>query len=903
MPEGIEKIVIVNDAGLESAPRNFIIEGVKPVALKVIYYPGTEDALKGYAKWIVKPKDGGPYTKEDHGGEIGDSRGLSVVPKYCGPKEHSVEAFLEEPTNSYPRQLTFTAFAPQKIVSTKWSREDGGDDIRQSPIKYGEDVWLNVETEGLNGAALEVDIYSLQTGSDEKVATINIECVNGEINHPIENTFSWRAGTGWITSNEEKFYVKIRLRGSQETIKDDKDQDIHARYLRINDEIVTRSVAVSQSARPATVGESEINIERYELCRFLTVSVLDEGENIVVLDEGRLQRAQRELGGGFDVSEVIYFPFEEATITADSEKVLDGIANILFDNPYVHAKLGAHCDIRGSHEFNDILSNERASAAVEYLVGKGVPKTLLFGNGYGKRRLLIEGEHISEEEHQLNRRVTIEFKLNGDDAESIIFETIAPDISKKKKLVVTVDPYNTDKCLRRGTSLEHETKIKVIELTPEGQSDPFEQSGTVKEHDVYSNLSRLEIAPLQYIWPHSSTTNNFNYFFNSCRYYSNKEKPTMIVKAYPDIKWDFHFFLNLSNSPSVTWQGLQADKLRKMRQQAGYMGATATHRQVAIDFGVILEANWNKSGSVYDSKFDATLKYDSKIKKFYDVFASLREISRGITSKTKGKVTSNRLGSILPFSVEIMPPNFSLGAEWQLTRAQKDDNPIAAIGTEVKFYLDAKPIVGLKMVIDLLDLLVQGVVAATTGGTANVGAKKIFDEVRAWLADDDHAVNLKMYIDLELFGTIQGGADIKYHTVTDENEGNLKLDATIGIELKAGIEVRAGVVLVGVEFYAEGQLKASGKGSITFGHKLVYNSRDGGSLNYKPELVFDGIVVDVVIKAEVGMSIKRGLFSGLGASRELADYRYNDKVVDEFDVMAALGQLTGIDPEIPLIKN
>ncbi len=44
---------------------------------------------------------------------------------------------------------------------------------------------------------------------------------------------------------------------------------------------------------------------------------------------------------------------------------------------------------------------------------KGVDKDRISAEGYGRSRLLIKGENLSEEEHQQNRRVTIRFKLSG----------------------------------------------------------------------------------------------------------------------------------------------------------------------------------------------------------------------------------------------------------------------------------------------------------------------------------------------------------------------------------------------------------------------------------------------------------------------------------------------------------
>lgn len=904
MPVGIEKIVVIHE-GEEKSWKSFWITPNHALQLKVKYHSETPEATKGHAKWIVKPKIDNLYSSKDQEGLIGDNRTISIKPKYCGPKQYIIEAFIDEPLNKPPTQLTFRGKATQKIVSTKWSKTNGGSDIRNSPIKYGDPVWLNIETEGLNGATLDIDVFNPQWGDDEKAASYKgVKCNSGEVNLFINNTYTWRAHTGANTANSgEKFYIKVSLSGKKTRILDDHKDDEHARYLKILDKITTREVGEFKSAKPLMVGENEVNVERYELCRFTKIDITDDKDPpITIFEEGKIILDEKKKSE-FQVSETIHFDLDKSKIRSDAKPVLDGIANLLLDNPYISSTIGAHCDIRADNEYNDALSQRRAIAAVNYLVSKGVDKKKISARGYGKRKLLIEGEGLSEEEHQLNRRLTVEFKIFGDNAESMVFETIAPDETKKKKIEISIETYKTDKCLRKGTQLEHDNKnVKVIELTSKGKNGPFKYDGTSKvKHEVYSNLSKSETAPLRYIWPHKNKTNNFLFYINSCRYYSNKNKATVIIKAYPDIKWDFHFFLNLSNPESVTWNKLKADKLGEMRKAAGKIGSEKRYKQTDIDFGVILEGQWNKiNKDTYEEKWDATLKYESKIKKFYNLFSSLKDISKGITSQTKGKVTGTRLGKKLPFSISVTPPNFALGAEWQLSRAKKNNKPIKEIGTEIDFYLKSKPIIGLKMVIDLLDLIVQGVVAAASGGTANIAAKQIFDSVREWLADDDHAINVKMYIDLVFFGTIDGEAKLKYHTVSKTNEGDLTLTSTIGVELKAGIEVKAGVVMVGVEFYANGQMIASGKGSITFGHKLTYKS---SALNYRPELKFDGIVVSFVIKAEVGLAIKKGWFSGFDAKTTLADYEYKDKIVDEFDVIEKLEKFTGVKPEIPLIKN
>jgi outer membrane protein OmpA-like peptidoglycan-associated protein len=51
------------------------------------------------------------------------------------------------------------------------------------------------------------------------------------------------------------------------------------------------------------------------------------------------------------------------------------------------------------------LSNRRALATLEYLVGKGIDKRRLRSKGFGEAIPLIRcGDNCSEDEHSINRR-------------------------------------------------------------------------------------------------------------------------------------------------------------------------------------------------------------------------------------------------------------------------------------------------------------------------------------------------------------------------------------------------------------------------------------------------------------------------------------------------------------------
>jgi len=89
------------------------------------------------------------------------------------------------------------------------------------------------------------------------------------------------------------------------------------------------------------------------------------------------------------VSEVfqdIFYAFDSADLLPESKVALDQIAKILQDNPEVVVELSSHADRVGSDAYNIGLSDRRARAVVDYLLGKGIPVEQLQPKGYGKSR-------------------------------------------------------------------------------------------------------------------------------------------------------------------------------------------------------------------------------------------------------------------------------------------------------------------------------------------------------------------------------------------------------------------------------------------------------------------------------------------------------------------------------------
>ena len=111
------------------------------------------------------------------------------------------------------------------------------------------------------------------------------------------------------------------------------------------------------------------------------------------------------------VLENIYYDFDKDNIRPDAAKILDELIVTLREHPYITIELSSHTDSRGSHAYNDDLSQRRAQSAVNYLVSRGIARDRLVAKGYGERRLTnrcADGVPCSIAEHQANRRTEIE---------------------------------------------------------------------------------------------------------------------------------------------------------------------------------------------------------------------------------------------------------------------------------------------------------------------------------------------------------------------------------------------------------------------------------------------------------------------------------------------------------------
>lgn len=119
---------------------------------------------------------------------------------------------------------------------------------------------------------------------------------------------------------------------------------------------------------------------------------------------------------GAIIIENVEFEFNSANLTVEAKKTIDeSLLKVLKENPSIKVEIGAHTDNRGTEEYNQRLSQQRAESVMKYLIQKGVESRRMEAKGYGEKFPLAPNENAdgtdNEKGRQRNRRT--EFKIIG----------------------------------------------------------------------------------------------------------------------------------------------------------------------------------------------------------------------------------------------------------------------------------------------------------------------------------------------------------------------------------------------------------------------------------------------------------------------------------------------------------
>lgn len=108
-----------------------------------------------------------------------------------------------------------------------------------------------------------------------------------------------------------------------------------------------------------------------------------------------------EIGKSYRLND-IFFDFSSIELTPESKLVINEFYEFLIDNPSLKVSIQGHTDNIGSTMDNLILSESRAEAVYQYLIGQGISPDKLDYKGHGEQKPVSDNQ--TEEGRSLNRR-------------------------------------------------------------------------------------------------------------------------------------------------------------------------------------------------------------------------------------------------------------------------------------------------------------------------------------------------------------------------------------------------------------------------------------------------------------------------------------------------------------------
>ncbi len=101
----------------------------------------------------------------------------------------------------------------------------------------------------------------------------------------------------------------------------------------------------------------------------------------------------------------ILFDFDKATLRPEVESTLEQVAAVLIQYPTLQIQVEGHTDTVGPEAYNLDLSERRATAVSEFLIGQGIARNQISHEGFGETRPVADNE--TEDGRQRNRRVDL----------------------------------------------------------------------------------------------------------------------------------------------------------------------------------------------------------------------------------------------------------------------------------------------------------------------------------------------------------------------------------------------------------------------------------------------------------------------------------------------------------------
>ncbi len=290
---------------------------------------------------------------------------------------------------------------------------------------------VSINNDRFSGTLLNDSIQFIQEdGKHRKISKEQIQRIKREISGPSHSITT----TIFTMKNNDRFSGRflnagLEIRANYITksiqpyeinrIEFREDYQAGTTILLENGDLITGTLKQNQiRLAPDTVAEFSVVKSSLKSIQFNAPKMIlnNFSGNTKIADANPAKKERHQKIGRVDSQtsptreiENILFDFDRFELKPQYYSVLDEVAVMLARNPQAKVEIKGHTDNAGTAEYNQSLSEKRASTVKNYFVRKGVEQDRLFPVGYGFTMNKTSNE--DESGRALNRRV--EFALQN----------------------------------------------------------------------------------------------------------------------------------------------------------------------------------------------------------------------------------------------------------------------------------------------------------------------------------------------------------------------------------------------------------------------------------------------------------------------------------------------------------
>jgi outer membrane protein OmpA-like peptidoglycan-associated protein len=220
----------------------------------------------------------------------------------------------------------------------------------------------------------------------------------------------------------EKMKVELKIEGIAKTIDNTQLNDVMVKLYDENRNVLQSastglngkfSFTVVDDKKYILIGNKNGYIEGFNSvssfgnATVVTCDLVLMNNNLLEID---IIEIDTDLGKKFNLNP-IYFDYDMYSIREDAAIELNKIVTIMNKNPAMEVSLKSYTDCRGPLDYNQYLSDKRATASAEYIKARITNPDRINGKGYGESNSLNDCvcednvmSNCPKEQHQQNRR-------------------------------------------------------------------------------------------------------------------------------------------------------------------------------------------------------------------------------------------------------------------------------------------------------------------------------------------------------------------------------------------------------------------------------------------------------------------------------------------------------------------